>query len=621
MTEPFTNSLIDETSPYLLQHAHNPVQWYPWGPQALERAQREQKPILLSIGYSACHWCHVMAHESFEDPDTAAVMNELFINIKVDREERPDLDKIYQRAHQLLTRHPGGWPLTMFLTHDDRVPFFGGTYFPRQARYNLPAFTDLLRQVAEVYRTRLDDLREQNESLLQALESLQPPAAAAGEQLGPAPLDIARQQLEQSMDWQHGGFGRAPKFPHPTNIERLLRHWAGSGGGDQRSLQMAGFTLQRMALGGVNDQLGGGFCRYSVDDHWMIPHFEKMLYDNGPLLALYAQAHAATGEALFGDTAAGIAGWVMREMQSPEGGYYSSLDADSEGEEGKFYVWVRQDVRQLLDESEYRLFSRRFGLDRQANFEGRWYPHVFVDWEQLAEESSMDIQEVRASVDSARAKLFAAREQRVRPGRDDKVLTSWNALMIKGMAVAGRHLDRADWLASGDAALDFLRTRLWDGERLLATYKDGRAHLQGYLDDYVFLIDAVLELLQARWRDGDLRFALELAEVVLERFQDRENGGFFFPWATSLRRPATALPPTYSAAWVTSWASPATWKRRSGPCARPGRRWSSCHTATPRCCWRWRKYSIRRRPSLCAARRTLCRTGTGAAQYLTHRGA
>lgn len=528
MTEPFTNSLIDETSPYLLQHAHNPVHWYPWGPEALERAQREQKPILLSIGYSACHWCHVMAHESFEDPDTAAVMNELFINIKVDREERPDLDKIYQRAHQLLTRRPGGWPLTMFLTHDDRVPFFGGTYFPKQARYNLPAFTDLLRQVAEVYRTRLDDLREQNESLLDALQSLQPPAAAAGAQLGPAPLDVARQQLEQSVDWQHGGFGQAPKFPHPANIERLLRHWAGSGGGDRRSLQMAGFALQRMALGGINDQLGGGFCRYSVDDQWMIPHFEKMLYDNGPLLALYAQAHAATGDALFADTAAGIAEWVAREMQSPEGGYYSSLDADSEGEEGKFYVWTPEEVRPLLNESEYRLFSRRFGLDRQANFEGRWYPHVFVDWAQLAEESSMDVQEVRATVDSARAKLFAARGQRVRPGRDDKVLTSWNALTIKGMAVAGRHLGRADWLASADAALDFLRARLWDGERLLATYKDGRAHLRGYLDDYVFLIDAVLELLQARWRDGDLRFALELAEVVLERFEDRENGGFFF---------------------------------------------------------------------------------------------
>jgi len=522
-----TNALAHETSPYLLQHAHNPVHWHPWGEEALERARREDKPILLSIGYSACHWCHVMAHESFEDPATAAVMNELFVNIKVDREERPDLDKIYQRAHQLLTQRPGGWPLTVFITPDDHVPFFAGTYFPKESRYNLPGFTDLLQGVAEFYRDHHDDLRQQNQSLMEALQSLVPTASHTGA-LGSAPLDGARKQLENSMDWQHGGFGRAPKFPHTTNLERLLRHWAGTGGSDTRALEMACVTLRHMAQGGLHDQVGGGFCRYSVDDHWMIPHFEKMLYDNGPLLAIYAEAFAATGDPLYRETAGAVAGWLMREMQSPEGGYYSSLDADSEGEEGKFYVWTQEEVRGLLDEQEYALFARRFGLDRKANFEAHWYPHVFADWDALSEAFDLEEPRVRELVDSARAKLFAARERRVRPGRDDKILTSWNALMIKGMAVAGRHLDRPDWIDSAERALDFIRATLWRDGRLQATYKDGRAHLNAYLDDYVFLMDAVLELLQARWRDGDLRFVLELADVVLEHFQDAEHGGFFF---------------------------------------------------------------------------------------------
>jgi hypothetical protein len=526
----YTNHLSQETSPYLLQHAANPVAWYPWGPEALEKARRENKPILLSIGYSACHWCHVMAHESFEDPAAAEVMNELFVNIKVDREERPDLDKIYQTAHSLLTRRSGGWPLTMFLTPDEQIPFFGGTYFPDRPRHGMPAFTDLCRSVAAFYREHRDELEQQNRSLIEFMGELNSRGANEGEPLSGLPLDIVRQQMEQHFDDSHGGFGQAPKFPHPTSLERLLRHWASTRDAepDERALRMVLFTLDRMALGGMYDQIGGGFCRYSVDDYWMIPHFEKMLYDNGPLLAIYAEAFAATGDPLYRDTAEAVAGWVMREMQSPEGGYYSSLDADSEGEEGKFYVWTRDDVRGLLDEQEYALFARRFGLDQTPNFEGHWYPHVFVDWDALAHEFDLDEAQVRALVDSARVKLFAAREQRVHPGRDDKVLTSWNALMIKGMAVAGRHLDRPEWVASAERALDFIRATLWRDGRLLATYKDGRAHLNAYLDDYVFLMDAVLELLQARWRDGDLHFVLELADVVLEHFQDDDHGGFFF---------------------------------------------------------------------------------------------
>jgi len=526
----YTNHLRTETSPYLLQHLHNPVDWYPWGPEALDKARRENKPILLSIGYSACHWCHVMAHESFEDPATAELMNELFVNIKVDREERPDLDKIYQTAHSLLSQRTGGWPLTMFLTPDRQIPFFAGTYFPRQPRHGLPAFTDLCRRVADFYRERVDELEQQNRSLVEFMASMNQAPADAGDELNAMPLDVARQQLEQQFDATHGGFGRAPKFPHPTSIERLLRHWASTragGAADEQALHMALLTLERMALGGVYDQIGGGFCRYSVDDRWMIPHFEKMLYDNGPLLSLYSEAWAATGEPLYQRVVAQTAGWVMREMQAPDGGYYSSLDADSEGEEGRFYVWTPAQVQELVSAEEYQVLAARFGFDREANFEGHWHPHVFTRTKTLAGRLGLGADAVRARIESGRRKLFEAREQRVHPGRDDKILVSWNALMIKGMAQAARHFDEPRYLESAQRALDFIRHRMWQDGRLLATCKDGRAHLSAYLDDYVFLIDAILELLQARWNTADLDFALQLAEVVLEHFAD-PGGGFYF---------------------------------------------------------------------------------------------
>ena len=526
----YTNQLINETSPYLLQHAHNPVNWYPWGPAALEKARRENKPILLSVGYSACHWCHVMAHESFEDPDTADLMNRLFVNIKVDREERPDIDKIYQTSHSLLTRRPGGWPLTVFLTPDDRVPFFAGTYFPNEPRHGMPSFRELMQHIVDFLAEHPGEIRNQNASLLQALQSLNGNEDAA-DTLNPRPLDTARRQLEQSFDERHGGFGQAPKFPHPTNLECLLRHWAGTcrhrGMSDRRALHMAVFTLEQMAQGGINDQLGGGFCRYSVDDRWMIPHFEKMLYDNGALLALYAQAYAATGNALFERTCTQTAAWVMREMQAPEGGYYSSLDADSEGEEGRFYIWTPREIEPLLEPEDYRLFARHFGLDRAANFEGHWHLHVYRSRTQLAGEFSLTLDEVDRRIDRACATLLAARARRVRPGRDEKILTAWNGLMIRGMAIAGRHLDNPAWLASAERAVDFIRQRLWKDGRLLATCKDGRAHLNAYLDDHACLIDGLLELLQARWQERDLTFAVELAEVLLAHFRD-PSGGFFF---------------------------------------------------------------------------------------------
>lgn len=527
----YRNALSTETSPYLLQHAHNPVNWYPWSDTALEMARREDKPILLSIGYSACHWCHVMAHESFDDGDTAAVMNELFVNIKVDREERPDLDKIYQLAHQVLAGRGGGWPLTVFLTPQDLMPFFAGTYFPKTPRYGMPSFSEVMRQVASFYRERRSDIVDQNRQLGDMLQRLDARAAPAGP-IGPAPLDIARIQLSQLFDKENAGFGDAPKFPRPTHVDRLFRHWAATthtSQTDTPALEMALVTLTRMADGGIYDQLAGGFYRYSVDRQWIIPHFEKMLYDNGPLLTLYAEAWQISHNPLFQRIAHETAQWTLREMQAPQGGYYSTLDADSEGEEGKFYVWTKEEVRAVLDDVEYPLFARRFGLDRASNFEDdQWHLHVYEGLTGLAAAFSKPREDVLKIVDGARQKLFAAREQRIRPGRDEKIITSWNALMIKGMATAGRLLDEPAYIASAERALDFISNCMWQDDRLLAVYKDGRARFRGYLDDYAFLLDAILTLLQARWRDKDARFAIALADALLAHFEDRGNGGFFF---------------------------------------------------------------------------------------------
>jgi len=518
------NRLAGETSPYLQQHAENPVDWRPWGEEALTLAKREDKPILLSIGYSACHWCHVMAHESFEDAAVAAVMNRLFVNIKVDREERPDLDQIYQTAHQMLTNRAGGWPLTMFLAPDG-APFFGGTYFPRSPRYGLPGFADLCQRVADAWQEKRGDIERQNTELLRALSAGSAEKSGTGD-FSAEPLHLAVERAAQSYDVRYGGFGGAPKFPHPAELELLLRRFAATG--ESRCGEMALHTLRCMAEGGLYDQLGGGFCRYSVDERWAIPHFEKMLYDNGPLLRLYADAWRVSGDALFKRITDETAGWVMREMQSPEGGYYSSLDADSEHEEGRFYVWTPEQVRLHTTEEECAVVTARFGLDRAANFEGaHWHLAVARPLPEVAAGLDRPLAECEALLASARAKLFAAREARVRPGRDEKILTSWNALMIEGMAHAGRACGRADWLASASHALAFIRKEMWQDGRLLATFKDGRAHLNAYLDDYAYLLKAVLELLQDEFDAGLLAFAKALADVLLARFEDKP-GGFFF---------------------------------------------------------------------------------------------
>ena len=519
------NRLAQETSPYLQQHADNPVDWFPWGEEALRCAREQNKPILLSIGYSACHWCHVMAHESFEDADVAAVMNQNFINIKVDREERPDLDHIYQAAHNMLTRRNGGWPLTLFLT-PDQMPFFGGTYFPKQARYNLPGFAPLLERVAELYRTRQDDIAKQSVSLMQEFGTSLT-SAENKVSFNKTSLEDAFSGFQQSFDPIYGGFGGAPKFPLPTEMEFLLRYATHGGNPDARRMVL--YTLRKMADGGIYDQLGGGFCRYSVDERWEIPHFEKMLYDNGPLLALYTDAYVLSGEASFKRVMQGISGWVMREMQSPQGGYYSGLDADSEHEEGKFYVWTPDEVKAALSADEYKVVAPHYGLDAPANFEHKdWHLQVVIPLDEVARKLALPLERVEALLDSSRTRLLARRARRLRPARDEKILTGWNALMIKGMAHGARVFEAPQWLRSARRAADFIHANLWRDGRLLASFKDDRAELNGYLDDYAFLLDALLELMQAEFKPADLVWARELAEVLLARFEDRENGGFFF---------------------------------------------------------------------------------------------
>lgn len=539
------NALGQATSPYLLQHADNPVDWYPWGPEALDLARSSGRPILLSIGYSACHWCHVMAHESFEHEPTAALMNAHFVNIKVDREERPDLDRIYQLAHQMLTRRPGGWPLTMFLTHDDHLPFFGGTYFPREPRHRLPAFGDLLRGVAQAYTQRPAEIRNQNEQLRAALDSFYAPEPAVTGALDAAPAQAAVAELRRQYDPHDGGYTGAPKFPHVTFIERLLRHALCESPADPMArddLASALHTLRAMAEGGLFDQVGGGFARYSVDERWEIPHFEKMLYDNGPLLGVYAEA-AQIARSLTDDDplkrpeldyaaiAARTLDWLQRELQDPAGGFYSSLDADSEGVEGKFYVWTPREVASLLPDEDFALFAARYGLNRPPNFEGHfWHLRVAMPIEELARRFNYPRAEVETRLQRALDTLREVRARRIWPGRDDKILTAWNALIIRGLASTARCLPElaSTAIPAAERCVDFLRNTLWVNQRLLATCKDGRAALPAYLDDYAFLLDGLLSLFVVSQRRADLEFAVALAEALLSHFEDQEQGGFFF---------------------------------------------------------------------------------------------
>ena len=521
-----SNRLAKETSPYLQQHADNPVDWYPWGPEAFEEAGKAGKPVLLSIGYAACHWCHVMAHESFENPDVARVMNEHFINIKVDREERPDLDQIYQMAHTVITRRNGGWPLTMFLT-PGQVPFAGGTYFPREPRFGLPGFVQVLEQIRDFFHERQSELEGSEHPIIRYLGQTNPTASVGTVSLDLSPVNALLSSLKSRFDPEFGGFGAAPKFPHPVDLSFCVNRYRKDG--DRTALEMARFTMLRMREGGIWDHVGGGFARYSVDDRWLIPHFEKMLYDNGLLLQALGEIRRETGEEIFGRTADELVEWLTREMTSSGGAFFSSLDADSEGEEGRFYVWRPERVKEVLSDGEYRVVSEYFGLTGPPNFEDHdWHLHQAVPVDELARRFRLSVEETESRIRSARQKLLNARSSRIRPGLDDKILASWNALAIRGLISAARVLDRPEWMKAARDAIGFIRERMWQNGRLKAVWKDGKAPLSAYLDDYAFLLAALLESIRAEFRRSDLEFAMEIADILLSEFEDPLEGGFFF---------------------------------------------------------------------------------------------
>jgi uncharacterized protein YyaL (SSP411 family) len=519
-----TNRLIHETSPYLRQHAHNPVDWYPWGPEALEKAKAENRPILLSIGYSACHWCHVMERECFEDESIAGLMNEHFVNIKVDREERPDLDQIYQEVVQLLGRQ-GGWPLTVFLTPDQK-PFYGGTYFPPTERHGMPAFPRVLQAVAQAYRLNQDGVAETIRQILSGLERLSAFREATGP-LDAAFLEKVARGLTRHMDPVHGGFGRAPKFPNTMTLALLLRHHRAHR--DEFALKMVLLTLEKMAEGGIYDQLGGGFHRYSVDERWLVPHFEKMLYDNALLVRLYLEAWQVTKRPLFERVVRETLNYVRREMQDSEGGFYSTQDADSEGEEGKFFVWRRDEVLQHLGEDVGQLFCRAYDVAETGNFDhGRSILNRPISLESVAERFGTTAAEAEKALADARQKLFEVRERRIKPFRDEKILTSWNALMISACAEAYNVLGDEAALEAAVRSAEFILGHMLKDGRLLRTFKDGQAKLNGYLDDYAFFVAALLDLYQASCQRRYLDQALGLHERMIAQFWDEKDGGFFF---------------------------------------------------------------------------------------------
>jgi uncharacterized protein YyaL (SSP411 family) len=536
-----TNRLINETSPYLLQHAHNPVDWYPWGAEALRKAQEEDKPILLSIGYSACHWCHVMERESFENEEIAAFMNTHFVPIKVDREERPDLDTIYMQAVQAMT-HQGGWPMTMFLTPDGR-PFYGGTYFPpRDRQYGtqvMPGFPRVMQSIAEFYKQQRADTEHHANQLVDYLKQhSEAPISGRGTpatETALALLDTASRNLSSDFDPIHGGFKAANKFPNTMALEVLLRvhqhRLQGELPSEQTTqysdLEIVETSLQQMAHGGIYDQLGGGFHRYSVDEEWLVPHFEKMLYDNALLSRIYLHTYIITHNPFYSRIVTETLTYVMREMLSPEGGFYSTQDADSEGEEGKFFTWSDEEVKRLLPPEIAPHFMHYYDVTPEGNFEEKNILHVVQDIQQAADDAQISLDELQSRLALGRQILFAEREQRVKPARDEKILTSWNGLMLRSFAEAGRYLNRPDYLQVAINNATFLLTALRKEGRLLRTYKAGRAHLNGYLEDYTFLADGLLALYEATFDIRWFNEARALIDQAITLFADEQNGGFF----------------------------------------------------------------------------------------------
>ncbi len=518
------NRLQNETSPYLLQHAYNPVDWYPWGDEALAKARELNRPIFLSVGYSSCHWCHVMERESFEDERTAQLMNDQFINIKVDREERPDVDALYMSAVQLLTGS-GGWPMSVFLTPDLR-PFYGGTYFPPVNAHGRPSFAQVLTTLAQFYRDTPERIEESAATITEKLRSMEAPPLA-GELPAADAVDGFVRYTRRSFDEEFGGFGGAPKFPRSVDLSVLLRVHVRSN--DETARAHCETTLDCMARGGMYDQVGGGFHRYSVDRYWLVPHFEKMLYDNALLARTYLEAYQLTKKPLYERIAREVLDYVAREMTSPEGGFYSATDADSEGEEGKYFVWTPDEVAEVVGEAEARAFCAYYGVTPSGNFEhGTSIPHVAKSLDETATALNMEVSELETALTSARTKLYAKRTERVPPLRDDKVITAWNALMLSSFARAGAVLGESKYIDAATTAMAFLRERMWRDGELYRTYKDERWGARAFLDDYAYAIEAAIDVYESTFDRGALAWALELTEVLESSFLDPAGGGYFY---------------------------------------------------------------------------------------------
>ena len=526
-----TNALIHETSPYLLQHAHNPVNWFPWGDETLGKARKEDKPIFLSIGYSACHWCHVMERESFENEEIAKVLNEHFVCIKVDREERPDLDDIYMTAVVSLTGQ-GGWPLTVFLTPGGK-PFYGGTYYPPVDMYGRPGFMRVINSIADSWANKRDEVMKSADGLTEYVQAQLSGAEGPAGELTPALLDGAVERLKSTFDSVHGGWGGAPKFPSSPSIALLLRAWKRTG--DQALLHMATHTLTEMAYGGMYDQVGGGFHRYSVDAEWLVPHFEKMLYDNAQLSRVYVEAWQATGDPLYRRVAEEIFTYILRDMTGEHGAFYSAEDADSEGEEGKFYIWKYTDIIDILGPNDAAVYCRLYNIQENGNFHsqeafhaGKNIPHVPERPEIVAQALGIDVDSLRTRMKACNEKLRVAREHRVRPGLDDKVLTSWNALMITALAQGAQVLNEPKYAEAAAKAAHFILQKMRDGDTLFRTHRNGQSRLPAYLDDYAFLSNACVDLYEATFDLTWVEAADDLAHQMIARFWDEESGSFYF---------------------------------------------------------------------------------------------
>ncbi|MBI4444712.1 MAG: thioredoxin domain-containing protein [Acidobacteria bacterium] len=525
--EQYTNRLIAETSPYLLQHAHNPVDWYPWGEEAFRRAREEDKPIFLSIGYSACHWCHVMEHESFESSEIAQILNEHFVSVKVDREERPDVDAIYMNFVQMTTGS-GGWPMSVFLTPEG-VPFFGGTYFPPSDYYGRPGFRRVLESIAHYYEHRREELLRSNDEIVRQLQRLSE-IPSSRIPLSLDLLDNAADGFQERFDPTHGGFGNAPKFPPSMTLMFLLRYHLRKPA--SRALHMVEHTLQKMAAGGICDQIGGGFHRYSVDAQWLVPHFEKMLYDNALLVRVYLEAYQLTHRACYRRIVEETLGYVLREMTHPQGGFYSAQDADSEGEEGKFFVWEADEIEEILGKEISPLFTRSYGVSSSGNFEGKNILHVVTPLEKLARQFGFAEADAAKMLHAARQKLFYEREKRIHPQTDTKVLTAWNGLMLTSFAQAYNVLRTPEYLSAAQKNAAFLLENLQRDGRMLRTWRDGQAKLNGYLEDYANLIEGLIALYEASFEEKWANEAARLANLMIEEFWDTQDGGFFFTGAS-----------------------------------------------------------------------------------------